>query len=107
MIPILILLRKGQHHELATKYNEHFKRAMHEVSEERKGSLPGEKVVTTGISIEAVHAKRRELLRQIKALGADASDQRPLLMQYLILTLYTGIDPLAIRFVSGQGSVAR
>lgn len=94
IIPILILLRKGQHHELATKYYEHFKQAMHELSQERKGSLPGEKVVTTGVSIEAVHAKRRELLRQIKGLGADAGNQRPLLMQYLILTLYTGISSL-------------
>ena len=51
LIPILILLRRGQHHELTAKYHTMFLDAMHELTAQKKGLQKDETVVHPQITL--------------------------------------------------------
>lgn len=99
LIPILILLRRGQHHELTAKYHTMFLDAMHELTAQKKGLQKDETVVHPQITLADVLKKKRQLAAPAKDIlakdsGTLTSPEKRLLMQYLMLTLYTGIQPL-------------
>jgi hypothetical protein len=99
LVPILILLRRGKHHDLTEKYHALFVNAMHELTAQRKGLKQDETVVTPEITMADVLKKKRQLATPAKDLlakqpGTLSSPEKRLLMQYLVLVLYTGIQPL-------------
>lgn len=62
LIPILILLGRGQHRELTAKYHSMFLNAMHELTAQKKGLQHDETVVTPEITLADVLKKKRQLV---------------------------------------------
>ncbi|GAQ90327.1 hypothetical protein KFL_006280020 [Klebsormidium nitens] len=72
---------------------------MHELTAEHKGVHPDETVVETEITVDDILKKKRQIgvqARELlsKAPGTLAPVAKRLLMQFLMLTLYTGIQAL-------------
>lgn len=97
LVPILILLRRGRHDELVARYHELFVKAMHDLNAQKKGLKPDETIVAPDITLEDMLKKKKQLSAQAKELltkspGSLTSPQKRILMQYLMLVLYTGIQ---------------
>jgi hypothetical protein len=111
LVPILILLRRGKHHDLTAKYHTLFVAAMHELTAQRKGLKQDETVLTPEITLADVFKKKRQFASPAKDLlakqpGTLTSPEKRLLMQYLVLVLYTGMSQ-PLPFDMSAVSIAR
>jgi hypothetical protein len=101
LVPIILLLKRGQHKELLDRYHVLFVDAMHQIAQGKKSSqLADEQTVATTVGKDEIERTRRTLLKDVKERlspkepGTLSEKEKSLLMQSLMLNLYTAIVPL-------------
>lgn len=100
LVPVMLLLKKGQHEGLLPKYHALFVKAMHDMAGKRIAQKIDGGVVLESITQDDIERMKRVLAKKVKDTltpkGPDSLNEKEktILMQNLMLSLYTAVVPL-------------
>lgn len=101
LVPVMILLRRGKHDELFQKYHVMFVKAMHEIADEKKSGNLFDEAALASITKGEIERLKKVLAKNVKERLSQKGpnslneQEKTLLMQHLMLSLYTAIVPLS------------